>query len=391
MFTQFFYTLKAYKVPVSLTEWLAMLKAMEKGFAGNNLVSFYYLARSLLVKSENFYDQYDLAFREFFTGLEVPEELFDELLKWLSEETLKRNRDSVDLSSLPQHDWETLQKMFEERLKEQKERHHGGSRWIGTCGTSPFGHGGVHPGGIRVGGESNNLSAVKIATARKFRQYRKDVTLDVRQMKVALKKLRHLRRTGNQLELDIDESIDQTCKNAGEIELVYRPERKNDVKMLLLMDAGGSMLPYAQLVNRLFSAANSVNHFKKFRYYYFHNCIYDYLNAGMEFGERVSTAQLLKNLSSSYKVVIVGDASMAPYELFMENGIIDYYDRNETAGIVWLERIANHFQNVVWLNPNPPRYWQHPTVSAIADIFPMFQLSLAGLESAMVELTRKAH
>jgi len=391
MFTQFFYTLKAYKVPVSLTEWLAMLQAMEKGFAGNNLLSFYYLARSLLVKSENFYDQYDLAFREFFAGLEVPEELFDELLKWLSEETLKRHRDSVDLSSLPQHDWETLKKMFEDKLKEQKERHNGGANWIGTGGTSPYGHSGVHPGGIRVGGESNNLSAVKIATARKFRQYRKDVTLDVRQMKVAMKKLRHLRRSGNLLELDIDESIDQTCRNAGEIELVYHPERKNDVKMLLLMDAGGSMLPYAQMVNRLFSAANSVNHFKKFSYYYFHNCIYDHLNAGMEYGERVSTAQLLKNLNSSYKVVIVGDASMAPYELFMENGIIDYYDRNETAGIVWLERIANHFRNVVWLNPNPPRYWQHPTVSAIADLFPMYQLSLEGLESAMVELTRKAH
>jgi len=391
MFTQFFYTLKAYKVPLTLTEWLAMLEALEKGFACNSLLSFYYLARSLLVKSENFYDQYDLAFREFFTGLEVPEELFDQLLKWLSEETLKLNRDSVDLSSLPQHDWETLQKMFEEKLKEQKERHDGGKNWIGTGGTSPFGHSGVHPGGIRVGGESNNLSAIKVATARKFSQYRKDVTLDVRQMKVALKKLRHLRRTGNLLELDIDESIDQTCRNAGEIELIYHPERKNDVRMLLLMDAGGSMSPYAQLVNRLFSASNSVNHFKKFSYYYFHNCIYDQLNAGMESGERVSTAQLLKNMNSSYKVVIVGDARMAPYELFAENGIIDYYDRNETAGIVWLERIANHFHDIVWLNPNPPRYWQHPTVSAIADLFPMYQLSLAGLESAMVELTRKAH
>ena len=391
MFTQFFYTLKAYKIPVTLTEWLALLQAMEQGFAGNSLVTFYYLARAVLVKSENYYDQYDLAFRDFFSGLEVPEELFDELLKWLSEETLKLHRDAVDLSALPKHDWETLQKMFEERLREQKERHDGGSHWIGTGGRSPFGHSGVNPGGIRVGGESENLSAVQIATARKFRQYRKDVTLDVRQMKVALKKLRHLRRTGSRLELDIDESIDKTCRNAGEIELIFHPERKNDVKLLLLMDAGGSMLPYARLVNRLFSAANSVNHFKTFRYYYFHNCIYDYLNAGMQFGERVSTAQLLKNLNSSYKVIIVGDASMAPYELFMENGIIDYYERNETAGIVWLRRIADHFRHIVWLNPNPPRYWKHPTVSAIADVFPMFQLSLDGLDEAMKELTRKFH
>ncbi|MBN2332957.1 MAG: VWA domain-containing protein [Deltaproteobacteria bacterium] len=391
MFTPFFYTLKAHKVPVTLTEWLVLLQAMEEGFGGNSLVTFYYLARSLLVKSENYYDQYDLAFREYFTGLEVPEALFDELLQWLSEETLKRHRDSVDLSALPQHDWETLQKMFKERMAEQQEAHHGGNRWIGTGGTSPFGHGGVHPGGIRVGGESNNLSAVKIATERKFRNYRKDLTLDVRQIKVALKKLRHLRRTGTRLELDIDESIDQTCKNAGEIELVYHPERKNDVKLLLLMDAGGSMLPYAKLVNRLFSAANSVNHFKSFTYYYFHNCIYDYLRTGMVSGERIATAHLLKNLDSAHKVIIVGDASMAPYELFMENGIIDYYDRNETAGIVWLERIASHFRNVIWLNPTSPRYWGHPTVSAIAKTFPMHHLSLEGLESAMEELTRKAH
>jgi len=391
VFTAFFYTLKAHQLPVTLTEWLALLEAMRQGFAGNSLVSFYYLARSLLVKSESFYDQYDLAFKEYFGGLEVPEALFDELLQWLSEETLKRHREGIDLSALPTYDWQTLEKMFRERLAEQKERHDGGHRWIGTGGTSPFGHGGVHPGGIRVGGESGNLSAVKIATARQFRDYRKDLILDTRQIKVALKKLRQLRRTGTRLELDIDSSIRETCKNAGEIELVFHPERKNDIKLLLLMDAGGSMLPYARLVNRLFSAANSINHFRDFQYYYFHNCIYDYLRTSMVAGERVATAHLLHILDSSYKVIIVGDASMAPYELFMENGIIDYYDRNETAGIDWLERLAAHFRHIVWLNPTPPKYWQHPTVSAIGRVFPMFHLSLAGLEAAIQELIRPAH
>jgi hypothetical protein len=391
MFTEFFYTLRHHQVPVTTTEWLTLLEAMRQGFAGNSLVGFYHLGRSLLVKSESYYDQYDLAFREYFTGLEVPEQVFDELLRWLSEETLKLDPANVDLASLPRYDWETIRRMFAERLKEQTERHNGGSRWIGTGGTSPFGHSGVHPGGIRVGGEGRNQSAVKIAAERRFRNYRKDLTLDTRQIKVALKKLRHLRRTGTRLELDIEASIDHTCRNAGEIELVFHPERKNDVKLLLLMDAGGSMLPYARLVNRLFSAADSLNHFRDFKHFYFHNCIYDYLRTSMVGGERVATAHILDTYDSAYKVIIVGDAHMAPFELFMEHGIIDYYDTNDTAGIVWLQRLEQHFRSIVWLNPMPPRTWNHPTISAIGQVFPMYHLSLAGIEKAVAELTRLAH
>ena len=372
---------------VTPTEWLALMEALSRGFAGNSLVSFYHLSRSLLVKTEALFDHFDLAFREFFTGLEVPPEIFEELWQWLGKETLKREIDADALKDLPKYDWEAVKKMFEERLKEQKEEHHGGNRWIGTGGTSPFGHGGNHPGGLRVGGESSGGMAVKIAAERRFKGYRRDVTLDVRQIKVALKKLRHLRRTGTRLELDIDETVDKTCKNAGEIDLVFTPEHKNDVKVLLLMDAGGSMYPYAKLVDRLFSAANSVNYFAEFNHYYFHNSIYDYVRPEIDGRERIPTAHILKKLNPDHKVILVGDASMAPFELFMENGIIDYYDSNETAGIVWFERIAKHFRRTVWLNPMPERYWRHPTISAISQVFPMFHLSLEGLDEAIKKLT----
>ncbi len=372
---------------VTPTEWLALMEALSRGFAGNSLVSFYHLSRSLLVKTEALFDHFDLAFREFFTGLEVPPEIFEELWQWLGKETLKREIDADALKDLPKYDWEAVKKMFEERLKEQKEEHHGGNRWIGTGGTSPFGHGGNHPGGLRVGGESGGGMAVKIAAERRFKGYRRDVTLDVRQIKVALKKLRHLRRTGTRLELDIDETVDKACKNAGEIDLVFTPEHKNDVKVLLLMDAGGSMYPYAKLVDRLFSAANSVNHFAEFNHYYFHNSIYDYVRPEIDGRERIPTAHILKKLNPDHKVILVGDASMAPFELFMENGIIDYYDSNETAGIVWFERIAKHFRRTAWLNPMPERYWRHPTISAISQVFPMFHLSLEGLDEAIKKLT----
>jgi uncharacterized protein with von Willebrand factor type A (vWA) domain len=392
MFIGFFYTLRAYKIMVTPTEWLALMNALAQGFGGNSLVTFYHLSRSLLVKSEALFDHFDLAFREFFTGLEVPPEIFDELWQWLGRkgrEEMKREIDDKSLQGLPKYDWETIKKMFEERLKEQKEEHHGGHRWIGTGGTSPFGHSGHHPGGLRIGGESNGGMAVKIAAERRFKGYRRDLTLDVRQIKVALKKLRHLRRTGSRMELDIDATIDQACRNAGEIELVFSPEHKNDVKLLLLMDAGGSMYPYARLVDRLFSAANSVNHFADIKYYYFHNAIYDYLRPEISHRERIPTTQVLKELNPDYKVILVGDAHMAPYELFLEDGIIDYYESNQTAGIVWFERIAAHFRHCVWLNPLPERFWHHPTITATSQVFPMFHLSLEGLDEAIKKLTSK--
>ncbi|MBW1679624.1 MAG: VWA domain-containing protein, partial [Deltaproteobacteria bacterium] len=354
MFIDFFYTLRKYKVPVSITEWMVLMEALSRGYAWSSLTNFYFLARAILIKSEAFYDQYDLAFQDFFQGVETPPEIRDEVLEWLKNPLNRLPFTPEELAEIEQMDLDKLLRLFEERLQEQKEAHHGGSKWIGTGGTSPFGHSGYHPGGIRVGGESRNRSAVKVAAERKFKNYRSDVTLDVRQIKVALKKLRRFTRAGPEDELDLDGTIDKTCKNAGDIELVWMKSRKNAVKLLLLMDVGGSMNPHIRVCSRLFSAAHSANHFKDFQYFYFHNCIYDKLYKDIERGEPLFTNQLLHTLPGDYKVIIVGDASMAVSELMSQHGAISYQDLNETPGIEWMKRIADHFTHCVWLNPDRP-------------------------------------
>jgi uncharacterized protein with von Willebrand factor type A (vWA) domain len=280
-------------------------------------------------------------------------------------------------------------KEFEKRLEEQTEQHDGGGYWIGRGGYSPFGHSGYHPAGIRIGGQSRNRSAVQIAQERKFRNYRHDLTLDVRQIKVALSKLRQLNRIGPEDELDLEETIDTTARNAGEIELAWKRSRKNSVKLLLLMDIGGSMDPYALLCSRLFSAAHSSSHFKDFRYYYFHNCIYDNLYQDMEREEAVATEYLLQNLEPDYKLLLVGDAAMGPWELTQINGAINYYERNEIPGLVWLKRIAEHFTHTAWLNPSDPRIWIHPSIQMVGQVFPMLPLTIEGLEQAVKKLIVK--
>ncbi len=386
MFSGFFFTLKKHKVPVSITEWITLMEALHRGFANSSLVNFYYLARSILVKSETFYDQYDEAFQEYFQGIETPDEVTEKVMEWLEESIPALDLTPEELAQLEKLDLDELRKKFLERLREQKERHDGGNRWIGTGGRSPFGHHGAHPTGIRVGGSSWGGRAVQIAAKRNFRNYRTDITLDVRQIKVALKKLRQLKNIGPEDELDIEETIDKTCKNAGDIELVWKKSRKNTVKVLLLMDTGGSMTPYAHLVNRLFSAAHSLSHFKDFKYYYFHNCIYEDLYEDMSKPGSIKTANMLKNLDHDYKVILVGDAHMAPSELFQVGGAIDYYYYNETPGIEWLKRIADHFRHSVWLNPISKTFWQHPTIAAISNIFPMFEMTVDGLEEAVKAL-----
>lgn len=389
MFVDFFYTLRKYKVPVSITEWMVLMEALSRGYAWSSLNNFYFLARSILVKSEAFYDQYDQAFQDFFEGIETPPEIRDEVLEWLKNPFNRLPFTPEELAAIEQMDLNELLRLFEERLREQKEAHHGGSKWIGTGGTSPFGHSGYHPGGIRVGGESQNRSAVKVAGERKFRNYRSDITLDVRQIKVALKKLRQLSRIGSEDELDLEGTIDKTCKNAGDIELVWMKSRQNNIKLLLLMDVGGSMNPHIRVCSRLFSAAHSATHFRDFQYYYFHNCIYDKLYNDIERGEPVFTNQLLLTLSGDYKVIIVGDASMAVSELMSRHGAISYQDLNETPGIEWLKRIADHFTHSVWLNPGQPYTWAHPTISTIKHIFPMYALTLDGLDQAIQKLIVK--
>lgn len=388
MFTDFFYTLKDRKVPVSITEWMTLMEALYKGYI-SNLNDFYYLARAILVKSEAYYDQYDVAFQEHFKGIKAPAEITEQILDWLNDPINRMLLTNEQRALLDSMDLDELLRELEKRLQEQTEQHDGGNYWIGRWGTSPFGHSGQHPGGIRIGGGGGGRSAMQIAEAREFRNYRHDLTLDIRQIEVALRGLRQLNRTGAEDELDLEETIDATCKNAGEIELIWRRSRKNKVKLLLLMDAGGSMEPFAHLCSQLFSAAHSSSHFKDFQYYYFHNCVYDVVYKDIARRERISTDRFLQIMEPDYKVILVGDASMATAELIDVHGAIYYYERSYRTGLARLKQIAEHFTHCVWLNPESERYWNHPTIHAIGQTFPMFELTIDGLMQAVKKLVVK--
>ncbi|MBM4462291.1 MAG: VWA domain-containing protein [Chloroflexi bacterium] len=385
MFIDFFYTLKKRKVPVSITEWMALMDALSRGLI-SNLDEFYYLARAILVKSEAYYDQYDVAFQEYFKGIEAPAEISEKILEWLKDPINRMTLTDEEKALFDMMDFDELLREFEKRLAEQTEQHDGGNYWIGRGGRSPFGHSGSHPAGIRIGGESRGRGAIQIAQERRFRNYRSDLTLDVRQVKMALRRLRELSRIGPEDELDLEETIDATAKNAGDIELCWTRSRRNTVKLLLLMDVGGSMVPHAEVCSQLFSAAHSESHFKDFQYFYFHNCIYDNLYRDIERQGEISTEQLLRTLEPEYKVILVGDATMAVQELTEKYGAIYYYQRNDTPGIIWLKRIAEHFTHCVWLNPETEYSWNHPTVLIIGKLFPMFHLTLDGLGEAVRKL-----
>jgi len=385
MFTDFFYALRRRKVPVSITEWMTLMEALSQGYI-SNLDEFYHLARAILVKSETYYDQYDIAFGEYFKGIETPAEITEQVLEWLKDPINRMVLTAEEQALFESMDFDELLRELEKRLKEQTEQHDGGGYWIGRGGTSPFGHSGDHPAGIRIGGESGGRRAIQVARERRFRNYRNDLTLDVRQIKVGLRGLRQLSRIGPEDELDLDRTIDATSRNAGEIELVWTRSRKNAAKVLLLMDVGGSMEPFARLCSRLFSAAHSSTHFKDFQYFYFHNCIYDNVYQDALLYQAVSTNHLLRILEPDYKVILVGDARMATSELTEKYGAIDFYERNEIPGIVWLKRIAQHFTHGVWLNPEELYYWNHPTVLMIAKLFPMFPLTIDGLGQAVKRL-----
>jgi len=388
MFTDFFYTLKRRKVPVSIIEWMTLMEALSKGCI-SNLDEFYYLARAILVKSEAYYDHYDVAFQEYFKGIETPDEITEQIMEWLKDPINRMTLTEEERALFDSMDFDELLKELEKRLKEQTEQHDGGGYWIGRGGRSPFGHSGYHPAGIRIGGESGGRHAIQIAQERRFRNYRSDLTLDVRQIKMALRGLRQLSRIGPEDELDLERTIDATSKNAGEIEMVWARSRKNAVKLLLLMDVGGSMVPFARLCSRLFSAAHSSTHFKDFRYLYFHNCIYDNVYQDIERQEAVSTDHLLRILEPDYKVVLVGDARMAMPELTERYGAIYFYERNEVPGLLRLKQIAEHFTHCVWINPVESYYWNHPTVLMIEKFFPMFELTLDGLGQAVKKLVVK--
>jgi len=388
MFTDFFYILRKHKLPVSVTEWMTLMEALAEGYI-KSLDDFYFLARAILVKSESYFDRYDVAFQDYFTGIETPAEILEQVLDWLKNPLERLPLSEEERAKFDQMKFDELLKELEKRLKEQNEQHNGGGYWIGRGGYSPFGHSGYHPAGIRIGGQGGGRGAIQIATERHFQNYRSDLTLDTRQIRIALRGLRQLTRIGEEDELNIEETIQATADNAGELEFIWERSRKNAVKVLLLMDVGGSMEPYAQLCSQLFSAAHSSNHFKDFQYYYFHNCIYDNLYKDIERYETVSIDHLLVVLEQDYKVLLVGDARMAPYELTERWGAIDYYERNEIPGIARLQRIYEHFTHVVWLNPEEPRYWIHPTIRAVGKLFPMFPLTVDGLGEAVKKLIVK--
>jgi hypothetical protein len=388
MFTSFFYTLKRKKVPVSLIEWMTLMEALSKGYI-SSLDEFYYLARAILVKSEAYYDHYDVAFQEYFKGVESPADISERIMEWLKDPINQMTRTKEEKALFDDMDFDELLRELEKRLKEQTDQHDGGGYWIGRGGRSPFGHSGYHPAGIRIGGESSSGHAIQIAQQRRFRNYRSDLLLDVRQIKMALRGLRQLSRIGPEDELDLEGTIDATSKNAGEIEMVWTRSRKNAVKLLLLMDVGGSMVPFARLCSQLFSAAHSSSHFKDFQYFYFHNCIYDNLYRDIERREAVSTDHLLRILEPDYKVVLVGDARMAMYELTQKWGAIYYYERNEVPGLLRLKQVVDHSSHCVWMNPTDPYYWNHPTVMMIQRLFPMFELTIDGIGQAVKRLVVK--
>ena len=384
MFLEFLFSLRRQGLAVGLGEWLAFHEGLHKGLI-HDLHDLYGIGRAILVHREGHYDAYDIAFAETFEGVSPPD-LHDALEQWLKN-PIPMDEISVEaFERLTGLSLEELQRRFEEMLKEQQERHDGGNRYIGTGGTSPFGSGGRHPTGIRLG-PGGGRSAIQVAQDRRFRNYRSDRTLDIRQFKVAFRALRNLAREGEEI-LDIDGTIDQTCQQGGEIELVFGKDRRNSVRLLLLMDTGGSMDPYAHLVERLFTASNDASHWREYRHYFFHNIVYGNLYTDMEQRTSVTTADVLRQHDRRTRVVWVGDACMAPWELTMAGGAISWRSQNRTTGLQWLQRFRKQFPSMVWLNPEPARYWGHPTIEAIGSLVPMFPLSLDGLRQAIAHLQR---
>lgn len=388
MLVPFLYALRAEKVPVGAQELLALADALQKEVHKHTLLGFYYVAKSLLVHSEKHLDAFDRTFAQFFHGIEIHrEELANELFDWLQNAT--PFLDDETRKMIENMDPEELQRLFEERLKEQNERHDGGNKWIGTGGTSPFGHSGAKQMGYRIGGQGRHRSAIKVAGERKYQGYRSDQTLDIRQMSVALKRLRAFEREGQEEELDLEATVHETARNAGELEVVLRPPRRSNTRVILLMDIGGSMTPYAHLVSKLFSASSKASHFKEFRSYYFHNCIYSKIYTDENLYKPFPIARLIQECRRDYKLIIVGDALMAPYELMAPKGAIFFDHEEDRTGIEYLRELRDHFHRAIWLNPEPKKWWQNTTIESIASIFPMYNLTLDGLQDAVAYLMRQ--
>ena len=390
MLIDFFLHLKARKLPVSTREFLMLLEALRERVSGNSIDDFYFLSRACLVKDESHYDRYDRAFSEYFKGVtEIPgleSELPEEWLRAMAKKLLSPE-EKAKLEALG---WDKLMEELKKRLEEQKGRHQGGGKWIGTGGTSPFGNSGYHPEGIRIGGESaGNRTAVKVWANREFRNLDDNVELGTRNIKLALRRLRRFAREGAAEELDLDETIRGTARNAGWLDLKMRPERHNKVKVLLFLDIGGSMDDHVRVCEEMFSAAKS--EFKHLEHFYFHNCVYDFVWSDnvRRHGERLPLWDVMHRYGNDYKLVLVGDATMSPYEIMHPGGSVEY--NNEEPGAVWLRRLLDTYPAAIWLNPEPEASWNYrPSIGMIREIMEsrMFPLTLDGLARAMRELNK---
>ena len=396
MFINFFNTLRGKGLKVTLGEWLTLQEALDKGLCGSSLTQFYYVARMILVKSETDFDKFDMAFDECFKAAQRDTEVGKEMLRWLDKSDMmelaqEEARNHLNQMEDLQIDKEDVEEKFRQRLKDQDSEHNGGSFWIGTMGKTSFGNTGGNVGGVRVGGKTGYQSAFAVVGARKYRDFRDDRVLDNRQFQMAFRKLRQFssRLDIPETELDIDGTVDKTCGNGGCLQIVMKKPRKNAVKLLLLMDSGGTMIPFSSLLNDLFQAVHKSNHYKDVKTYYFHNCIYSkmYKTPECENGDWVDTEWMFRNVGSDYKVIIVGDAAMAPEELYSSTG--NYRGPNGgLSGYEWLQLLKRKYKKIVWLNPKmaPGRAPWREAETAVKELFPMYKLTVDGLNQAMVKL-----
>jgi uncharacterized protein with von Willebrand factor type A (vWA) domain len=390
VFTRFFTALRDARLPVSITEYLTLLRAVRDGVAGGSVDDFYYLSRATLVKDERHLDRFDRVFGHVFQGMEALDELFgaeipDEWLKKMAELNLS-DEEKREIEAMG--GWDKLMETLRQRLEEQKGRHQGGSKWVGTAGTSPYGAYGYNPEGVRIGQDGNrNFRAVKVWDKREFRNLDDSVEIGTRNLKVALRKLRRFARQGRPDELDLDGTIRQTAKNGGWLDLQMQAERQNVVNVILFFDVGGSMDPYVKVCEELFSAARS--EFKHLEFFYFHNCPYERLwkDNRRRHVERIDTEEVLRTFGPDYKAVFIGDASMSPYEIAVAGGSVEHM--NPEPGGAWIRRMTEHFQRSVWLNPVQERFWQYTqSVAMVKELMEerMFPLTLDGLDRAIREM-----
>ena len=391
MLIDFFLHLKARKLPVSTKEFLTLLEAVQAGLAGHSMEDFYFLARASLVKDESHFDRFDQAFGEYFKGIEaIPGLEVDLPEEWLKA-MMHKHLSPEEKAKLEKLGWDKLMEEFKKRLQEQKGRHQGGSKWVGTGGTSPFGNSGYNPEGIRVGGESGgNRKAVKVWDQREYRNLDDTIELGTRNIKVALRRLRRFARLGAPDELDLDGTIAATARNAGYLDLMMRPERHNAVKVLIFFDVGGSMDEHVKVCEELFSACRA--EFKHLEYFYFHNCVYDHVwrDSIRRHSERTPTLDVLHKYGPDYKLIFVGDATMSPYEILQPGGSIEY--TNPEPGATWLRRLADAYPSLAWLNPEPERSWDYrQTIGIVRQLIGerMFPLTLDGMTRAITHLSRK--